>query len=86
MLSCCLYFTANYIHPHDEENYKILKDLSEGTFTKSKKNALEKRKELFWRAKGKFKAIQDKPYYDEKEVSEWLCLYYTASTERLKDV
>ena len=29
-------FTANYIHPVDEEDYKILKDLAEGTFTKSK--------------------------------------------------
>ena len=40
-------FTANYIHPVDEEDYKILKDLAEGTCTKSKKkNALEKRKAL----------------------------------------
>ena len=43
-------FNADYIHPLDKEDYKILKDLTERTFTKSKKkkkrNALEKRKAL----------------------------------------
>ena len=37
-------FTANYIHPVDEEDYKILKDLTEGTFTKSKKECIRKEK------------------------------------------
>ena len=30
-------FNADYIHPLDKEDYKILKDLTERTFTKSKK-------------------------------------------------
>ena len=66
-------FTANYIHPVDEEDYKILKDLAEGTFTKSKKERTRKEKSAitrFCRAKGKFKVIQGKIYYDGKEVSE----------------
>ena len=29
-------FTANYIHPVNEEDYTILNDLSMATFTKSK--------------------------------------------------
>ena len=65
-------FTANYIHPVDDEDYKILKDLAEGTFTKSKKERTRKEKSAiirFCRAKGKFKVIQGKIYYDGKEVS-----------------
>ena len=53
-------FNANYIHPLDKEDYKILKDLTERTFTKSKKKQKKKRtrKEKspvirLWRAKGK---------------------------------
>ena len=69
-------FTANYIHSVDEEEYKILKDLTWGTFTKSKKECTRKEKSAvirFWRAKGKFKVVQGKLYYDGKDVSEWLC-------------
>ena len=56
-------FTANYIHLVDEEDYKILKDLALGTFTKSKKEPTRKEKSAvikFRRAKGKFKVIQGK--------------------------
>ena len=56
-------FTANYIHLVDEEDYKVLKDLALGTFTKSKKEPTRKEKSAvikFWRAKGKFKVIQGK--------------------------
>ena len=66
-------FTANYIHPVDEEDYKILKDLAEGTCTKSKKECTRKDESTvirFWRAQGKFKVIQGKLYYDGKEVSK----------------
>ena len=66
-------FTANYTHPVDEEDYKILRDLAEGTITKSKKERTRKEKSAairFWRAKGKFKVTQGKQYYDGKEVSE----------------
>ena len=62
-------FTANYIHWVDEGGYKILKDLAEGTFTKSKKERTRKEKSAvvrFWRAKGKFKVMQGKLYYDGK--------------------
>ena len=65
-----------YIHQVDEEDHKILKDLVEETFTKSKKEGTRKKKSAvvrFWRAKGNFKVIQGKLYYDGKEVSEWLC-------------
>ena len=46
--------TANYIHRVNEEDYKILKDLAEGIFTKSKKERTRKEKSAvirFWRAK-----------------------------------
>ena len=69
-------FTANYIHWVDEEEYKILKDLTRGTFTNSIKECTRKEKSAvirFWRAKGKFKVVQGKLYYDGKDVSEWLC-------------
>ena len=36
--------TANYIHPVDEEDYKILKDLAEGTFIKAKKERTREEK------------------------------------------
>ena len=66
-------FTANYIHPIDEEDYKVLKDFAEGTFTKSRKERTRKEKSTvirFWRAKGKFKVIQGKLHYDGKKISE----------------
>ena len=66
-------FTANYIHPVDEEGYKISNDLPEGTFTKSTKKRTRKVKCAvirFWRAKGKFKLMQGKLYYDGKEVKK----------------
>ena len=66
-------FTANDVHLLDEEDYKIWKDLAEGTFTKSKKERTRKEKSAvirFSRATGKFKVIQDKLYYNGKE---WLC-------------
>ena len=66
-------FTANYIHLVDEEDCKILKDPTKGTFTKSKKERTRKEESTvirFWRAKGRFKVIQGKLYYDGKEVSE----------------
>ena len=49
-------FNANYIHPLDKEDYKILKDLTERTFTKSKKKRTRREKSpviRLWRAKGK---------------------------------
>ena len=49
-------FNANYIHPLNKEDYKILKDLTERTFTKSKKKRTRREKSpviRLWRAKGK---------------------------------
>lgn len=68
MLFVFLYFiadilSANYNEPVNEEDYKALKYLAEGRFTKSRKEHTRKEKSAvirFWNPKGKLKIIQSK--------------------------
>jgi hypothetical protein len=63
---------SKYLHPIDDEEYKILVTLTLGRFQKPVKERSVKEKSAvvrFWRAKGKFSVGQDKKlYYDGKQV------------------
>ena len=69
-----IFATKNYIHPVDDDEYELLKELAEGKFCKPKKEMTRKEKSVvirFWRAKGKFQVPEGKLHYDGKEV----CLF-----------
>lgn len=62
---------AKYIHPIGGDEYKILKELTLGTYNKpvKERSTIEKNTIIrFWRAKGKFTVEAGKLYYDGKKV------------------
>ena len=67
--------TRDYIHPVCDSDYEILKEIVEGTFSKAKKEKTREEKSVavkFWRNR-KFKMVNGKLYFGEREV--WHCNY-----------
>ena len=63
--------TKDYMHPDCDSDYEILKKLAEGTFSKAKKEKTREKKSVvvkFWKERGKFKVVNGKLYFREREV------------------
>ena len=63
--------TKDYSHALCDSDYEIRKQLAEGSFSKVKKErGCEEKSAVvrFWRAKGKFKVVNRKLYFGEREV------------------
>ena len=63
--------TKDYIHPVCDSDYDILKQLAKRTFSKAKKERTREEKSAvvkFWRGKRKFKVVNGKLYFGEREV------------------
>ena len=68
-----------FIHPVDDETYKVLLKLCKNDFavpvatrTNFEKAAVVK----FWRAKGKFQNIDNVLYYDGRKVKKWHYIFF----------
>ena len=73
--------TANcaFIHPVDDETYKILLKLCNNDFTVpvAKRTNIEKAAVVkFWRSKGKFENIDNGLYYNGRKVKKIYLIYF----------